>query len=144
MLPINGFCDVMKIISSVCVRLCRISCLQSIQILLISNDRSIRDVLSISFLRSLAIAFQFSAIRLPAFFPPHCLATALLNHSVSQYPDTWACGGATTTVVAPRRFVSLPSIPKNVHNPPPGELMVVTLRGLAIIQVSDVLGYSVT
>lgn len=38
--------------------------------------------------------------------------------------------------------VLLPSTPKKLQNPPPGELIEVTLKGLAIIEVSGVYLYT--
>ena len=46
------------------------------------------------------------------------------------------------TVSSPISTVSLPSTPWKLQNPPPGELIDVTLKGLAIIKVSGVYLYT--
>lgn len=63
-------------------------------------------------------------------------------HKARQEPETCACGGDTSTVLALTTVVSLPSIPNSPQDAPPSELIWETLKGLAAMVISQAYMYS--
>lgn len=56
-------------------------------------------------------------------------------YKARQVPEICVCGGPTSTVCAPTTVVTLPSIPKKVQTAPPRELILETLRRLAVDKI---------